>query len=307
MADGNWRCGMCAAYNEPSKQACMVCETVRALGARGDTAEEGDLLAPGLGMFADHGESVRHPPPDEGELPPMRVMEPPPPRPGTAVPDRDRAGRVPGPDSWHRPRSDSGTRAEAGPLPRTAADRRTDPEPRSHEPEAEVDTGPPSETGPPLSRARPGSRWSPPRWPQGTVRALALAVVGGVVLVLVWVLPGVDEGAGPAESPGEGGTCPERIASLVPGGGNGPLVESYQTERHRIVLCANSSGELYYFGEFLDGSGEAMVVPAVATEDGYVADAGETRYEIGGGEVVITGGDGAEMARLPLETVPAPE
>lgn len=84
-------------------------------------------------------------------------------------------------------------------------------------------------------------------------------------------------------------------------------MDAFETERHRIVLCANGAGELYYFGEFLDGNGEVMVVPAVRTDEGYVADAGQTRYEIGGGVVVITGGDGAEIARLPLEPVPDPE
>lgn len=134
---------------------------------------------------------------------------------------------------------------------------------------------------------------------------MALAVVGATVVVLVWALPEGEGGEGDGD--GQSEACPERIAALVPGAGPGPLVESFETERHRIVLCANGAGELYYFGEFLDGRGETMVVPAERTAQGYVAEAGQTRYEIGGGAVVITGGDGEEIARLPVDSVPAPK
>lgn len=339
MAEGNWRCGMCAAHNEPSKHACMVCDTFRVLGARGASTGEGDLLAPAPNMFEAPGKPPGSAPPIEGadDLPRVRVMEPPPVRSGPARP---------------------GTAGNAGPEPGSepAQGRASEPDLGRRERQAGIDTEPVPAVPEPLSPRAPGSgpfvteplpvvpgpvrggdgsghpalrkpgcgkpgnrnpgawgRWAPtawllPRWPQGTVRALALAAVGATVLVLVWVLPAdEDGGAGPAEGEPEGHACPGRIAALLPGTGPGPLVESFETERHRIVLCSNGAGELYYFGEFLDGSGEAMVVPAARTEEGYVADAGQTRYEIGGGVVVITGGDGTEIARLSLDPVPAPD
>lgn len=371
MAEGNWQCGMCAAYNEPSKHACMVCETFRVLGTRGADLDLGDLLASTQSMFGAPGEEpVTVPPPERADDPPqVRVMEPPPARAGSsrsggARPDnaRSESARF---DSARPATVRSGTEPPATERPDTEWPAAPNPGPKPdrerrepRERQTGVDTEPvplvtdpleaePRVTGPrgPVTeprtmvteraRARPDAvsapgrtargsdgadtttlepghrstgRWSLPRWPQGTVRALALAAVGGAVLVSVWVFPDIEGGgAGPAEGEREGDACPERIAALMPGTGPGALVESFETERHRIVLCANSEGELYYFGEFLDDGGETMVVPAVRTEEGYVADAGQTRYEIGGGVVVITGGDGTEIARLPLDSVPAPE
>lgn len=341
MAEGNWQCGMCAAYNEPYKQSCMVCETFRVLGTRGVEPDNGDLLAPVQDMFGFPAEEpvAARPSEAEDDLPPVRVMEPSPDRPGAA--------RVPESETAPAAESERVPEGFAGPVPaeRAATESlvtepvpRAEPEPASGwwEWQSEADTEPvpiPVATGPgrgadrtePLSTSprsartagTPGTasthhgrsgRWSLPRWPQGTVRALALAAVGGVVLVLAWVLPGSEEEApGPAEGEERGRECPERIAAHLPGAGPGTLVDAFETERHRIVLCANGTGELYYFGDFLDGNGEVMVLPAERTDGGYVADAGQTRYEIGGGVVVITGGDGAEIARLPLESVPAPE
>lgn len=248
MAVGLWRCGMCAARNEPSKHTCMVCDTVRAVGTRGES-DEGDLLAP--------AESTAFSSPEE---PPRRV------EPGSMfVPARARSGGA-----------------------TTKADD------TGGEPEAD------------LHRRR--SKWGPPRWPQGTVRALTLAVVGAVVLILVWILPrlGGEDTAGAPGEPVVEEFCPDRVSELVPGEGPGALEAAYETERHRIMLCSNSVGELFYFGEFLDGEGEAMVVPAERSEEGYVAESGQTLYEIVGDEVVITGADGQEVARLALETVENP-
>lgn len=333
MAEGDWQCGMCAAHNEPSKHACMVCDTGRVLGARGASAGSGDLLAPTPSMFEAPGEDPGSAPPPEGAggLPRVWVMGSPPvrsgpARPGAAGPADPGRGSEPVPGRARRERQ-TGIGTEPVPVvteplvPRSPVSGPAVTEPLPVVPgpaRQEAGRGPADPWKP--ARWTPGDRnpdgrghwvpaaWSLPRWPQGTVRALALAAVGATVLVLVWVLPGdEDGGTGPAEGEQGSDACPERITALLPGTGPGPLVESFETERHRIVLCSNGSGELYYFGEFLDGSGEALVVPAARTEEGYVADAGQTRYEIGGGVVVITGGDGAEIARLPLESVPVPE
>ncbi|GAA1461680.1 hypothetical protein NE857_14500 [Nocardiopsis exhalans] len=318
MAEGNWQCGMCAAYNEPSKHVCMVCDTFRALGTRGAEPTSGDLLAPTQDMFGGLPEEpvAARPSEAEDDLPPVRVMEPPPARLG--------GERVPEPETVPAAEPERVSEGLTEPVV-TEPVPRAEPEPAQGwwEWQTEAGTEPvpvPVATGPEVTEPLPTvsgpadtahrlvGRWSLPRWPQGTARALALAAVGGVVLFLAWILPGSEEEAtGPAEGEAQGRKCPERIAELVPGAGRGALVDAFETERHRIVLCANGAGELYYFGEFLDGNGEVMVVPAVRTDEGYVADAGQTRYEIGGGVVVITGGDGAEIARLPLEPVPDPE
>ncbi|WP_306370706.1 hypothetical protein, partial [Nocardiopsis sp. CC223A] len=140
------------------------------------------------------------------------------------------------------------------------------------------------------------------RMPPGTVRALALGALGLTAIVLWWVLPR-EESAGTPPGPAAQVPCPERVAALLPGAGSGPLVESYETSRHRIVLCADGAGDLYYFGEFIDGTEEPVVVPAQRTGDGYTAQAGETRYEISGGQVAVIGGDGTELARHDLVEV----
>ena len=315
MAEGNWQCGMCAAYNEPSKHVCMVCDTFRELGTRGAGPSSGDLLAPAQDMFggAPEGPAAARPAEEEDDLPPVRVVEPPPTRPGgTRSPEPD---TVPAAEPQRVPEARTEPVSRAEPEPATGwwewqADTEPVPMPvaTGPEPGARVTEPAPAVSGRAGTARRAGGRWSPPRWPQGTVRALALAAVGGVVLFLAWVLPGVEEeSTGPAEGQERDRECPKRIAAHLPGADRGTLVEAFETERHRIVLCADGAGELYYFGEFLDGNGEVMVVPAERTDGGYVADAGQTRYEIGGGEVVITSGDGAELARLPLVPVSDPE
>jgi hypothetical protein len=80
MAEGNWRCGMCAAHNEPSKHACMVCDTLRVLGARGSNPDPGDLLASTQSMFGEQRGRPVTAPTVGGENDPARarVMESPP-------------------------------------------------------------------------------------------------------------------------------------------------------------------------------------------------------------------------------------
>lgn len=257
MGVGLWRCGMCAARNEPSEHTCVVCDTVRVVGRR-EESDEDDLSAP--------TESTAFSP---EEASPLRVREAPPgAEPGSMfVPTRSRS------------------RGEA-----TKAD----------EDRIEAETA----VEPHHRRSKRGLPW----WPQGTVRALETAVVGAVVLILAWMLsnPAGDDTATAPGDPAVEEFCPDRVSELVPGEGPGALEAAYETERHRIMLCSNSVGELFYFGEFLDGGGETMVVPAERTEQGYMAESGRTRYEIVGDEVVITGADGREMARLTLEPVEDP-
>ena len=302
VPEENWQCSMCAAYNEAAKHACMVCDTFRVLGgprgggpAAPDRGVPGDLLAPAVTDEAFLGRAEDTDTWTGGEgLPPVRLMEP---TRGAGAPPDAAAAREPSaepPGRTARPRK---SRVAGWGLTASLPAR-----------------GPTAGRAPAPDTARPGpkpggtGRRSTPRRPPGTVRALTLAVVGLLALTAWWVLP---RGGGVPEEGADGGAappaCPARVAALLPGAGEGPLVAAFETERHRIVLCANGEGDLYYFGEFLGEGGEPMVVPARRTGDGFVAEAGTTRYEITGGQVVITTAHGGEVARYDLVEIDAPQ
>lgn len=274
MAEGDWRCGVCAARNALVSRSCLACDTVRTAARAAGPA---DLLADPAGADAFRARAA--PPPAARDLPPVRVTHPPhpphPPDPPPRRPARAPGGPVP-----------AAPAVPAAPVP-AAADARAGAAHGVREPV----------TAPlPVVGGRSRDRL---RVPPGTVRALALGALG-LTAVVLWWMPSREDHAGPPPGPAAQVPCPERVAALIPGAGTGPLVESYETSRHRIVLCADGAGDLYYFGEFLDGTGEPMVVPARRDGDGYTAQAGETRYEISGGQVTVIGGDGTELARHDL-------
>ncbi|MFE3459426.1 hypothetical protein ACFXKD_17935 [Nocardiopsis aegyptia] len=305
MPEENWQCSMCAAFNEAAKHACMVCDTFRVLGERrgGGSAAPGrgvagDLLAPTVTDEAFLGRAGDDWAGDEG-LPPVRLMEPARGASARTAPSRP-GGGSPGepPGGTARPRTSrvAGWGLTAGVPARGPA----------------VGRGPARAQGGFRNGSGPGGpgggRRSTPRRPPGTVRALTLAVVGLLALTAWWVLP---RAGGAPEEDADGGAaptaCPARVAALLPDAGEGPLVAAFETERHRIVLCADGGGDLYYFGEFLEEGGEPIVVPARRTGDGFAAEAGTTRYEITGGQVVITDAHGGEVARFDLVETGAPE
>ncbi|MFL1375960.1 MULTISPECIES: hypothetical protein [unclassified Nocardiopsis] len=327
MVEGDWRCGVCAALNEPASRACLVCDTVRTVARDAGPA---DLLAEPVGADAFHAPVA---PPLAGEdLPTVRVMEPPEPPPRRrasasasapsepfpaepaepAVPAEPAASARPGaPTEPAEPADFTDPIDPTAPVPMPvpmvmdddggrAARRRAfgDAYDRGGTRGTRATREPVTEPLPAVgARSRDRLRMAP-----GTVRALALGALGLTLIVLWWVLPR-QEPAAPPPGPAAQAPCPEPVAALIPGAGSGPLVESYQTSRHRIVLCADGAGDLYYFGEFLDGTGEPIVIPAQRGEDGYTAQAGETRYEISGGQVAVFGGDGTELARHDLVEV----
>ncbi|MFW6641283.1 hypothetical protein ACOALZ_14715 [Nocardiopsis algeriensis] len=159
----------------------------------------------------------------------------------------------------------------------------------------------------PLAVARERRR-KVPLW-AGLCLAGVVALAGATVVAVVawrWAALGGEETPRAVSQAVKERPCPARVSEMVPGG-EGTLVEAYETGRHRIVLCADGSEQLYYFGEFLDGSGEPMLVPAERTESGYTARSGQTGYEIADGQVVVTGGDGEVMARHDLVETAATE
>lgn len=216
------------------------------------------------------------------------------------------ASPVPGP----RTTAPRGTTSRTA-TPRTATASRAAPSRAA----ASSPTAPPTASFPPTAARAPapaargggagraahraGRRPAP-----GTVRAVALGAVGLAVLAAAWLGPGEEEDGGPGRAADRPRPCPDTVAALLPGDAAASLVESFETERHRIVLCANDAGELSYFGEYLDGSADPVVVPALRTPDGYTAVSGRTRYEIVDGQVVVTGRGGAEIARHDLVEAP---
>lgn len=93
--------------------------------------------------------------------------------------------------------------------------------------------------------------------------------------------------------------CPSRVAGRIPNDDRPVLVEAFETERHRIILCEASSGQVYYHGEVRDSAEEPVLMETERTSDGYVAWNGAYSYEISGSQVVVSNSSG-ELGRYTL-------
>ncbi|MET7763539.1 hypothetical protein ABZS71_16500 [Streptomyces sp. NPDC005393] len=115
----------------------------------------------------------------------------------------------------------------------------------------------------------------------------------------------------PSSSAGAAGSCPQRIASALPGGDGAELVEAFHTRNadsgntKNIVLCRTTGGDLYYYGEYADGREQGISMPAQKTDDGYLAENAPYRYRIHGGVVTITR-DGVRIGEETLVPEPSP-
>ncbi|WP_460749303.1 hypothetical protein [Nocardiopsis oceani] len=99
---------------------------------------------------------------------------------------------------------------------------------------------------------------------------------------------------------GSSGSCPTRVADLIPGGQTS-LVDAFETDNHRIILCSDGSGQVYYHGETRGGDDEALLMEAETTADGYLARNATYAYEITGDTVIITNND-VELSRYTLDS-----
>ncbi|WP_306369535.1 hypothetical protein [Nocardiopsis sp. CC223A] len=93
--------------------------------------------------------------------------------------------------------------------------------------------------------------------------------------------------------------CPSRVEALIPGGGEAVLVDAFETEAHRIMLCEASDGQVYYHGELIDATEDPILLPADDTGDGYIAWNATYSYEITD-DVVIVSNNGSELGRYDL-------
>ncbi|WP_159942056.1 MULTISPECIES: hypothetical protein [unclassified Nocardiopsis] len=309
MTAATWRCHACDTFNEHSRKRCQVCEEPR-------RAEAPAASAPGPTWRCHACDTFNRDAASSCELcDTARDATVNLPRPAPEGPEpRSSPRRSP-------PRTARSTRGSAPSHPAPAG-RRPGPEPAPPaDPPEEIFfpefSAPPTVTMPPAPPpppplAPPGG-WSSPGYAaptsgggaQGCGWAAAVAVILVALLFiaagcvsLLSSLDGYGDGTREDSAPREEG-CPARVADRLPDAGPATLVEAFETERHRIILCADADGQLYYHGEIPDAAEEPLLIPAERTADGYLARNGAYTYEITGDTVVVSNG-GGEIARYTL-------
>ena len=78
------------------------------------------------------------------------------------------------------------------------------------------------------------------------------------------------------------------------------LYAGYQTSESLVLLCGDSSGQVYYYGTDL-GSGSSIVLPASSTSRGYEASNEGYTYVVTGSTLVVEQG-GAVVSEQPILT-----
>jgi hypothetical protein len=152
----------------------------------------------------------------------------------------------------------------------------------------------PGYTAPPVRTSRSGCG----RWIAILAGLFVLFLLGRGCLALLTTVADVgDRTYEDTSTAGE--PCPSRIADRISGSGRPVLVEAYETERHRIILCRDTGGQVYYHGEALESGEEGILMPAEATSDGYIARNETYSYEITG-DTVIVANNGDELSRYAL-------
>lgn len=153
-------------------------------------------------------------------------------------------------------------------------------------------TPPPVPPPPPWTTA-PGYR--PPSYKAPKSGGKGTGCVLGVLLLLAFPLlskacDALSSGmSGPGSTSAESGpsSCPERIASSLPGGDGAALVKAFRTKNKSITLCRTEDDKLFYYGEFTDHREPGIAMPATKSSGGYEAHNGPYRYRIHGGSVTI--------------------
>lgn len=154
-------------------------------------------------------------------------------------------------------------------------------------------------SSPGYTEARTASGGNGCAWALGIVSVVVfLALVSGCVSVISSLAGSEDISRDDLALDNEE-PCPSRVAGLIPDEGRATLVEAFETDQHRIILCDDSSGQLYYHGEIPDSGEDPVLMEAETTRDGYIAWNGPYSYEITGDQVVVSNSSG-ELGRYTL-------
>jgi hypothetical protein len=167
---------------------------------------------------------------------------------------------------------------------------------------------PPAPPPPPPKPAYvpPTPRWSPPRRRKSGVGRKVLWVVGGLVGLSILghlVEPGSSTPASGGTPPSASGTCPSEVAQWLPG--KADLVARYQTDKHTVTLCQDSSGQVWYDGRVTGATvtdSTHISLRATRTANGYVANNKGYVYEIRGTQLTATN-NGKVVSRSQLKQV----
>jgi len=155
-------------------------------------------------------------------------------------------------------------------------------------PKPEAPPPPPPPPPPPRPAYVPPARsWSPPpRRRKSGVGRKVLWVVGS--LVGLSILGHLVEPGSSSSSSGSG-TCPSEVAQWLPS--KATLVAQYQTDKHTVTLCEDSSGQVWYDGQVTGAAvsdSTHISLRASKTSNGYIADNKGYVYEINGTQLTAT-------------------
>lgn len=113
----------------------------------------------------------------------------------------------------------------------------------------------------------------------------------------------VEPGSSSSSSGTAGGTCPSEVAQWLPS--TATLVARYQTDKHTVTLCEDSSGQVWYDGQVTGAAvsdSTHISIKASRTANGYVANNKGYVYEIKGTQLTATN-NGKVVSRTQLKQV----
>ena len=326
MTERTWRCHACQTFNEPGRSLCQVCsekrepQTEPASAKKGptwrchacDTYNLGSVAVCELcGVPRDVTRGTKAP-----KAPP-RKSKPTPPKP------KKTTSRTKVSSSTGTATGRSSTSESSRPAPPEVDDDIFFPPMKSTASTSaptSAPTGAPA-TGygppPPPSGGWHSPGYAPPTPVSGGSGCGKWLVVVFCVVVAILLQQGcsafissITTPSRDRPTPSESSTdrCPTRVADLIAdeGGERVTLMEAYETEDHRIILCEDDNGQVYYHGETRDSDEDVLLMRAESTSNGYLARNEPYGYEITGDEVIVTN-NGEVLRRATLTPWDDPE